>query len=96
MSEPQLRLCFIRNQGGHLHGTHSWLTRDQRFMVFRPVDSVEMVQLPHWELSSGFTLSSWKADEALLRRHGLLEATFPTRARALDALSLALQLEEGE
>lgn len=79
-------------------GQHCWVTRDERFVLFRPSSPSEWVDgryhygqvLPHWEIQPRSRVEGQFRQEAdFLRAHGLLGQRFSSRTRALDALSLA-------
>ena len=71
----------------------SWITADERFVVFRASDEIG------WRILQLQRLHGLKYPEAAgqhwLERVGLYDGRFPTRREALEALALALHVEGG-
>lgn len=62
-----------------------WVTTDGRYWLHRSLDK------RWWYIEATMD----PAGEAILSQHTLIGQAFPTRREALDALALALHIEEG-
>lgn len=92
MSKP--RLHYPRGQGRALYGRNWMLSEDARFQIFKFKQAGwKDSRSWRWGLAPSRQSSIIEADRVLARA-GVLGSSFPTRARALDALQLALFEEE--
>ena len=89
-----MKLHYVsKAEGGYFYGERCWVVEDGRFLVLRPLRSLSGFE-PYWVLRPRLSSRYSESSEArLLSEYGLTDACFNSRARALEALSLALQGE---